>query len=240
MRVAIVSDIHGNLPALEAVAKDIRLRGVDQVINLGDSLSGPLLPLETAQYLMQQDWVHLAGNHERQILEAGPSSGKGDLYARTQLSSRELTWVATLRPTMQFAPDVLLCHGTPDSDHTALLQTAERAATRQEIEMRLGATQAELIACGHSHVARCVRSATGQLIVNPGSVGQPAYADDAPYPHHVETGSPDARYAIVEKCAGHWQAILIALPYDYRSMAALAKSHGRLDWECALLTGYMN
>ncbi len=150
MRFAIVSDIHGNLPALEAVVADIERRGVDQVINLGDSLSGPLLPLETAQYLMEQDWVHLAGNHERQILEIGPASGKGDHYARSQLSSGELTWVATLRPTMQFAPDVLLCHGTPDSDHTALLQTAERAATRQEIEVRLGETQAALIACGHS------------------------------------------------------------------------------------------
>ncbi len=75
--------------------------------------------------------------------------------------------------------------------------------------------------------------------MNPGSVGQPAYADDAPYPHVVEIGSPDARYAIAEKRDGHWQAILIAVPYAFRVMAALAKSRGRLDWECALLTGYM-
>lgn len=66
MRIALVSDIHGNLAALEAVAADFKRRGVDAVANLGDSLSGPLLPLETAQFLMAQDWTHLAGNHERQ------------------------------------------------------------------------------------------------------------------------------------------------------------------------------
>lgn len=63
MRIAIVSDIHGNLPALEAVAGDFARRGVDLVVNLGDSLSGPLLPLETARFLMAQDWRQLAGNH---------------------------------------------------------------------------------------------------------------------------------------------------------------------------------
>ncbi|MDB5892952.1 MAG: metallophosphoesterase, partial [Rhodoferax sp.] len=70
MRIAVVSDIHGNLPALQAVAADIARRGVDQVVNLGDSLSGPLMPLATARDLMARDWVHLAGNHERQLLNA--------------------------------------------------------------------------------------------------------------------------------------------------------------------------
>ena len=59
MRIAVVSDIHGNLPALQAVVRDCQRRGVDTVFNLGDSLSGPLLPLQTAQFLMAQDWLHL-------------------------------------------------------------------------------------------------------------------------------------------------------------------------------------
>ena len=67
MRIALVSDVHGNLLALEAVAADIKRRGADLVVNIGDSLSGPLRPLETAQFLMAQDWINLAGNHERQI-----------------------------------------------------------------------------------------------------------------------------------------------------------------------------
>src|ERR1700693_1028492 len=102
MRFAIVSDIHGNLPALEAVVADIGRRGVTRIVNLGDSLSGPLLPLETAHYLMASGWVHLAGNHERQILQAGPDSGSSDVdaYARAQLGAQELDWIAALPQTV--------------------------------------------------------------------------------------------------------------------------------------------
>jgi putative phosphoesterase len=242
MRIALVSDIHGNLAALEAVVADIGLRGVDQVANLGDSLSGPLLPLETARFLMAQNWIHLAGNHERQILEvaARPGSGtRSDRYAHETLSSLELDWLMSLPSSVAWADGVLLCHGTPYSDCITLLQTAERAATSEEIETRLGAAKAEVIGCGHSHVARSVRTRGGILIVNPGSVGQPAYADDYPYPHAVETGSPDAHYAIIERRNGGWVADLISVPYDARPMANLARIRGMPDLEHALLTGYM-
>ena len=68
MRIAFLSDIHGNLPALQAVRDDMARRGVDQVINGGDILSGPLWPRETADVLMALDWPTIAGNHERQLL----------------------------------------------------------------------------------------------------------------------------------------------------------------------------
>ncbi|HAT30427.1 MAG TPA: YfcE family phosphodiesterase [Janthinobacterium sp.] len=239
MRIALVSDIHGNLAALEAVVADFTRRGVDAVVNLGDSLSGPLLPLETAQFLMAQDWIHLAGNHERQILEPHAGSGQSDAYARSCLTRKELDWIATLRPTLHYDAEVFLCHGTPDSDCEALLQTAERNATAAEVALRLGPFDGALLACGHSHVARSVRYSRGQLLVNPGSVGQPAYADDHPHPHVIESASPDARYAIVERRAGQWQAALYTVAYAFRPMAALAKARGRPDWECALLSGYM-
>jgi hypothetical protein len=67
-----------------------------------------------------------------------------------------------------------------------------------------------------------------------------AYSDDHPYPYLVENGSPDARYAIVEKYVDHWQAMFIAVLYDNRAVAALARSNGRLDWEPALTTGYLS
>jgi predicted phosphodiesterase len=111
MRIAIVSDIHGNLPALEAVLRDIGRRGVDRIVNLGDSLSGPLMVRETAQFLMAQDWVQLAGNHERQVLAGSP--GASDEYARSQLGAAALAWMATLEPSLWLSEDVLLCHGTP-------------------------------------------------------------------------------------------------------------------------------
>jgi len=241
MRIAIVSDIHGNLPALEAVLGDIGRRGVDRVVNLGDSLSGPLMVRETAQFLMAQDWVQLAGNHERQVLAGSP--GASDAYARSQLGQAELDWMATLKPSLWLSEDVLLCHGTPDSDITYFLESVEpggmRLASTAEVDLRLGDVSAELVACGHTHVARSVRASNGTLIVNPGSVGLQAYDDEHPFFHQVQNGSPDARYAIVEQSAGQWISTLIAVPYDFRPMAELARRNGRPDWERALLTGYM-
>ncbi|MET3132974.1 putative phosphodiesterase [Oxalobacteraceae bacterium GrIS 1.11] len=209
------------------------------MVNLGDSLSGPLLPLETARFLMAQEWTQLAGNHERQVLQLHADSGPSDVYARAQLTQKELDWIAGLRPSMRYAPDVFLCHGTPASDASAFLQTAGRNATAREVKQRLGGVDAALVACGHTHVARNVRCARGQLIVNPGSVGQPAYADDHPHPHVIESGSPDARYAIVERRAGAWSVDLIAVSYDHQRMAALARERCRPDWDIALRTGYM-
>ena len=244
MRIAVVSDIHGNLAALEAVVADFTRRGVDAAVNLGDSLSGPLLPRQTAQYLMAQDWTQLAGNHERQILDASAARGFSDEYAHSQLTASELEWIASLRPRADYADDVLLCHGTPESDLVYLLETVEparvRVATAQEIEARLGPVDATLVVCGHSHVPRSVRSARGQLIVNPGSVGLPGYFASAPHAHVIENASPDARYAIVESYAGSWTSSLIAVPYDFRSMAELAHRRGRAEWRRALLTGYVS
>lgn len=244
MRIAIVSDIHGNLPALEAVVEDIARRGADAIVNLGDSLSGPLMPLETAQFLMAQDWVQLAGNHERQLLTLpAEKRGPSDAFAHARLGAKEFEWMASLGHTHRFSADVMLCHGTPNSDLEYFLETVEpenfRAATQAEIDARLGDVDAALIACGHTHVPRAVHASSGQLIVNPGSVGLPAYDDIHPYPHAVETGSPKARYAIVEQRDGEWTARLIAVPYDHTAMATLALKHQRPDWACALATGRM-
>jgi hypothetical protein len=84
-----------------------------------------------------------------------------------------------------------------------------------------------------------VRGAAGQLIVNPGSVGLQAYDDAHPHFHLIENGSPDARYAIVERGPGGWSAALISVPYDHEPMARLADQRGQPDWSYALRHGYM-
>ena len=248
MRIALVSDIHGNLPALKAVVEDIARRNVDATVNLGDSLSGPLMPLETAQFLMAQDWVQLAGNHERQLLTLPTSGqrGESDAFAHARLGEAEFAWIASLTPCLRLSPEVLLCHGTPESDLTYFLETVEptqlRMATAAEVDTRLGTVEAgtELVACGHTHLPRVMHASNGTLIVNPGSVGLQAYGDEHPYPHHVETGSPDARYALVERHDhGQWTCTLVTVPYDHTAMAALAAANGRADWAHALATGRM-
>jgi predicted phosphodiesterase len=251
MRIAIVSDIHGNLPALEAVVGHIQRRGVDVTVNLGDSASGPLLPRETVRFLMAQDWIQLAGNHERQVLALDPDAPDNmarqpsDAYARAQLGVRELAWMASLKSCQRLNEHVLLCHGTPRSDVEYFLESMEpdspqvRCATPDEVAERLGDAKAELVVCGHTHMPRSVRAPNGTLVVNPGSVGLQAYDDDHPSFHLIQNGSPDARYAIVERIDGRWTAGLISVPYDYAPMAELAQRNGRPDWAHALRTGYM-
>jgi putative phosphoesterase len=247
MRIAVLADIHGNLLALEAVAKHFRARGVDGVVNLGDSLSGPLLPLETARFLMAEGWPAIAGNHERQLLTQGPGQwGASDAYTFPRLGEAERAWLAAHPPSLRVQADLLLCHGTPASDLDPLLETFEptrvRPARADEVEARLGASDAPVVLCGHTHVPRAVRTRSGRLVLNPGSVGLPAWAyeGDGQAPIKVETGSPDARYALLERRGGRWSAALVSVPYDHEAMAGLAAARDRPDWASALRTGYLD
>lgn len=243
MRIALVSDIHGNLAALEAVVADIQCRGVDEIICLGDNISGPLLPRETAQYLMASGWTILAGNHERQVLSYSPDKGgQSDGYAHAQLTGVEFAWLRSLQPQLKMNSEVFLCHGTPRSDCEHFLESVRdgrlSVASLAEITERIGDVLAPVVACGHSHVPRSVRLPSGQLCVNPGSVGVQAYTDDHPEHYVMELGTPDAHYAVIAKTKSGWAYESYAVPYDHGSMAELAKARGRLDWERALLSGY--
>lgn len=243
MKIALLADIHGNIAALEAVLADLDRRGADRVANLGDCLSGPLWPRETAERLKTQPWIQIAGNHERQLLTFDAATGgASDGYAHARLASDHFEWMRSLPPTARIDADVLLCHGSPHDDLEYLLETVERsrvrAATAREIENRLGATPARVVACAHTHIPRVARTSTGVLVVNPGSVGLPAYDATLPCPHVMETGSPDARYALVEESGGRWTSTLIAVPYDFDPAAALAERNGRAEWAHALSTGY--
>lgn len=242
MRIAILSDIHGNLMALEAVLADIATHAVDRIVNLGDILSGPLLPCETADRLMALDLPTIRGNHERQLLTLAPEAmGLSDAYAHSVLQPRHRDWIAGLPDQLWLNEELLMVHGSPDSDLVYFLETIKgdklRAATASEVEDRAGGVDAPLILCGHTHVPRIHGRPGGGLIVNPGSVGLPAYDDDKPVPHKVETGSPHARYAIVEQGADGWTAEIVAIRYDGEAAARIADMRGRPDWAQALRTG---
>lgn len=249
MKLALLSDIHGNLAALEAVLAHLQDQRVDHIVNLGDSLSGPLLPLATARFLMAQGWPTLAGNHERQLLTQAPECmGASDAYTSSQLTPVVWNWLRSLPTQLRWSADVLLCHGTPDSDLVYFLDTVEAGLTRlaspAEVDQRMGVVDSAitLIACGHTHVPRAVRSTRerGVLLVNPGSVGLPAYHHIYPTAHLVQTGSPDARYAVVQRVSlGGWAVSQHSVPYDHESMARMAERNGRPDWAHALRTGYM-
>lgn len=241
MKIAAISDIHGNLAALDAVLADIATRGVDLIVNLGDILSGPLQPCATADRLMALDLPTICGNHERQIL-AGQADrmGPSDRHAVATIGPAQHAWLAALPATLRI-DDVLLVHGTPASDVEYFLETVTpagcRPATIEEVTARAGSATASLILCGHTHLPKTVHLDDGRLIVNPGSVGVQAYDDQRPFYHVMETGTPHAKYAIVSRDHGRWVSQHLAVAYDWDSAAAMAAAHGHMDWVMPLRTG---
>jgi putative phosphoesterase len=243
-RIAVLADIHGNLIALENVIQDIERRGVDLIVNLGDHISGPLWPKETLDYLKSQDWVQIRGNHERQLFtQQQEEMGASDLYAHQTLDHSDLQWLSGLPESARIGTEILLCHGSPVSDKQYLLETIEngraRLASPDEIKARIGGEIAPIILCGHTHIPRMVALPSNQLVINPGSVGLPAYDDVEPEPHVMEAGSPHARYAILEQDNDQWSVDLIAITYNHHKAAERALKNDREDWAVGLRTGLM-
>ena len=243
-RIAVLSDIHGNILALERVVADIKKRQVDLVLNLGDHLSGPLWPKATAEFLMQQEWIQISGNHDRQLTAQDPKDhGLSDQYAYPLLNAHELDWLHALPAQSVLQNGIVLFHGTPSSDTTYLLETVEygraRLATQTEIRRRLGETRSRVLLCGHTHISRVVQLSEKVLIVNPGSVGLAAYTNEFPEPHVMETGSPSARYAILDRQDDDWIVELISVSYDYPKAVEQARRNNRPDWGVGLETGFM-
>ncbi|WP_310629949.1 metallophosphoesterase family protein [Paraburkholderia sp.] len=243
MKIAALSDIHGNIAALDAVLAEIRSLGADVIVNLGDIVSGALYPCETADRLIALDLPTIRGNHERQVLAGDRERmGPSDRWALDCLRADQRQWIESLPGTLAIGEDVLLVHGTPDDDLAYFLETVTpsgcRAATVEEIEERAGKVASKLILCGHTHIQRSVQLDDGRLIVNPGSVGLQAYADDRPFPHRMEMGSPHARYAFATLTESGWIAECRAVAYDWDTASAIAQQNGRPDWATALRSGY--
>jgi predicted phosphodiesterase len=242
MRLAVISDIHGNLPALDAVLADIDGRAVDAVVNLGDCVTGPLWPKETFARLAALDLPTVRGNHDRWIVElAEEKLSPAGRFARAALSADERAFLHALPATLDVAPGILAVHGTPADDSTYLLEEMVEGrlapAARATVAARLGdAARPGVVLCGHSHRQALVQGPGGAVILNPGSVGCPAFAD-SPAARTLEHRSPHARYAILTLRHGRWGAEMLAIDYDWTAAARRAAENGRQDWASALATG---
>lgn len=233
MRIAVLADAHGNLLALQAVLADLHTASPDLVVNLGDLTTGPFDPAGSAEAQMALGCPTVAGNHERNLLE-GDDSSSSVAFARPLLSAAHQQWIGSLPKTLRLAGgDVFACHGSPaDGDLDYLLEDVSSGrpvlAPEDAIRPRLqGSDPATLVLCGHTHVPRVVQIGP-VLVVNPGSVGMPAYTDDAAIPHAIETGAPHARYAVVTRGpGGTWSAELRAVAYDWDRAARQAAANGR-------------
>lgn len=240
MRIGVIADIHGNLMALEAVLDRLHRSSLDMIVNLGDCASGPLWPAETVALLRASEMLHVRGNHDRALGATSPAGlGQSDRFAWEKLEATDRDWLFTL-PEEQFVAGAHCFHASPGDDEAYLMELVASGRLLPDsaaaVEARLADTQARLLLCGHSHLPRLLRLSNGALVVNPGSVGCPAYQDDTPPAHVSESGSPHARFAVVTLSS----AITVehhAIVYDWDTAAARARQNGRDDWAHALATG---
>ncbi len=182
MRVAAVYDIHGNLPALEAVLRAIEQIKVDIVVVGGDVVAGPL-PNETLQ-LLQSITIptyFIRGNAESELLRVLAGEEPGGLSERADEEAHWLaktltpehkqfvaSWPATVTLEVAGLGKVLFCHATPHSD----IQVFTRLTPEEKLAPLFKGTNASLVVCGHTHM-QFERTVGGLHIVNAGSVGMP-------------------------------------------------------------------
>jgi predicted phosphodiesterase len=186
MRVAALYDVHGNVPALEAVLAEVEALEVNAIVVGGDIAIGPM-PREALERLLRlgERALFLRGNGDREIAEDPPGSG-GSLWAeRTrwsaeQLERGQLAWLAALPDTQSVEVDglgpVLFCHGSPRSDGEILT----RISPEERVAAAVAGVPEHVVVCGHTHV-QFDREVAGKRLVNAGSVGMPYEAQPGAY-----------------------------------------------------------
>jgi len=243
MRFAVLSDIHGNLPALEAVLADARQQDVDGYIVAGDFTGGPH-PQETFDLLRSLGCWMIRGNGEDYMLayDAGtaPHAWRvSDQWATlrwsvARLSRETLDHVAGLPEQRVLVLDgalpVRVVHGSPrrpseflypDGDPTALelYRRAELLPPSEKLP-KLGVVLADVreqvVICAHSHIP-WIQKAGGRLVVNAGAVSSP------------NNGDVGAQYALLEWREGGWVATLRSVPYDLEEALAAFRDTGFLE-----------
>ena len=198
MRLAIISDIHGNLPALEAVLADVDASAPDEVWCLGDVVGYGAEPNECAELVAERCTVCLAGNHDLAVLEAidistfSPAAAEAAQWTTAQLADGPREFLSGLHAADE-SREVALYHASPRDHVWEYVLWPEQAG-------ECIAKQAKRVALiGHSHIALCFRAADdgdadategaqvnagtkleigdGRWLLNPGSVGQPRDRD---------------------------------------------------------------
>jgi predicted phosphodiesterase len=179
LRVAALYDIHGNIPALDAVLAEVVGAGSDQIVIGGDVAAGPF-PAETIERLMQLELParFVMGNADRELIDAferdtgeDETADPNTRWCAGQLSNRHIDFLRAFEPTVTLevsgAGRVLFCHGSPRGDEELITSASPAARVEPMLEGVDG-----IVVCGHTHM-QFDRVVSGTRVVNAGSVGMP-------------------------------------------------------------------
>ena len=173
MRVAALNDIHGNLPALDAVLAEVESEGVDAIVCGGDVVGGPFSPEVFDRLTSLPNARFVRGNADREVLEGTDAYGVDWAAERERLGDERLAVVASWPLTVELDVDgvgrTLFCHAIPSADEPIFT----RITPDEDVVGLLGTVEAELLVCGHTHVQFDRLLSSGLRVVNAGSVGMP-------------------------------------------------------------------
>ena len=230
MRVALISDLHGQYVALRAVLDEVRDEGVEQVICLGDVATLGPRPIEVIERLRDDGIPCIMGNHDAFLLQPellrtyteAPPVVAAVHWCRQLLSDAHFAFIGSFQDTLRVELDgavLQLYHGTPESHLTDMLATH----SSEEIDAFLGDVQGDAFAGGHTHI-QMLRQHRGKLVINPGSVGMP-------FVEYVGGQVPrvmrHAEYAVVE---GDGRGLRVSLRRVAVDMDAVRQDVEAVQW----------
>lgn len=241
MRLAILSDIHGNFIALKEVLSDLQRRKADQILCLGDVAATGPQPCEVIELLQSMNWPCVMGNTDEKLAHDIPEELENeqipeeegrrllelDEWTRKRLKKSHRTYLSTFKPTVMFSPkngpSFLCYHGSPRSNHEEILATTPDARLTEYLE----GFNADIFAGGHTHT-QMFRRFRQSTIVNPGSVGLPSQEDTF---GRVRNPSR-AEYALVTFNEKLFGLELRAVPYRRADLEEAVRNSGlpNPDW----------
>jgi putative phosphoesterase len=233
MRLALISDIHGNQIALDTVLAEIESSAIDAIVCLGDvAMMGPQ-PDEVLTTLRTRNIPTVMGNTDAWIFDEktdDPDIPTLPSWGRKRISPENTAFVRTFKSTIEINlpgnRTLLACHATPRNYDEIFIASTPRAAATE----MLGDATADLIAGGHTHVA-FLRQVDQQRFINPGSVGLPGVGptiDELPYHRDADWGE----YAIVDATETSVAIEFRRIPVDLPAILRTAHEVGmpNLEW----------
>ena len=225
-RLAILADLHGNLPALEAVEQDLAQFNVDHVIVAGDVVNGGPFQEQVATRVVANGWAVIRGNAEFYLLDYGTPRAPTEwrdlqeypmfAWLSRQFSDRWKTVIAAWPDSLQLrlpdAPPVRVVHGSPRYPAEGIYPTS----ADEEIAEFLAGVDEEVVITGHTHLP-LERKSGRWCIFNPGSVGMPI------------DGLFSASYLLLDGDERGWRPTFRRVPFDYNALFREIERQGYLE-----------
>lgn len=235
MRIAIISDMHGNDLAFEEVEADIERQKIDQIVCLGDAIQGGPQPAQVVQRLRKLNCPVVMGNADAWLISGAETADEGipaerlkkmgeiRLWSLSQLTEDDVDFIASFQPTvtidLEDGIDLLCFHGSPTSFDDVILPAAPEA----EFQKFLGAYADHILTGGHTH-AQQIRRNGKNFFFNPGSVGF-AYSHNQPDDQFY--ADPWADYAILTIEKGQISLEFRRVPFDSKELIRIYRESGR-------------